>query len=88
VLAGLSDLHAAAKVVPVKSSIAAVLLFGAPANRKQQHLVSLLSEADGGKKRLQELQWSRGDNARISLMVPRKSSILGGYRHGESFNRR
>jgi hypothetical protein len=88
VLAGLSDIHAAAKVVPVKLSIAAALLFGAPANRKQQHLLFLLSEADRGKKRLQELQWSRADNARISLMVPRKSPIRGGYRDGENFNRR
>jgi hypothetical protein len=77
VLAGLSDLHAAAKVVPVKLPIAAVLIFDAPANRKQQHLVFLLSEADRGKKRLQELQWSRADNARISLLVPRKSPVPG-----------
>jgi hypothetical protein len=75
VLAGLSDLHAAAKVVSVKLSIAAALFFGTDANRKQQHLLFLLSKAEGGKKRLQELQWSRAENARISLMPPRKSRV-------------
>jgi hypothetical protein len=39
VLAGLADLHAAAKVVSVKLSIAAALFFGTDANRKQQHLL-------------------------------------------------
>jgi hypothetical protein len=87
VLAGLSGLHAAAKVVSVKLSIAAALLFGAAANRKQQHLAFLLSEADRGKKRLLELQWSRPDNARISLMLPRKSPIQAGYGGGEDLDR-
>jgi hypothetical protein len=87
VLAGLSDRHAAAKVVPVKLPVADALLFDTAANRKQQQLAFLLSKADRGKKRLQELQWSRADNARISLTVPRKSPIMGGYRDGETFNR-
>jgi hypothetical protein len=87
VLAGLADRNAAAKVAPVKLSIATALSFDAAANRKQQHLIFLLSKADRGKKRLQQLQWSRAHIARNSLMVPRKSPIMGGYRDGETFNR-